>query len=97
MAQIEDYKNYHDLAEYTEPEIINVEGEGKQNTKRFEYFVELKTGYVPVMKTEEEAEVHFVIDARNRATADRAVKAMLKDAGNVESWGCIGIEHDLSD
>lgn len=25
MNQIEDYKNYHDLTEYTEPEIINVE------------------------------------------------------------------------
>lgn len=25
MQQIEDYKNYHDLAEYTVPEIINVE------------------------------------------------------------------------
>lgn len=25
MKRLEDYKNYHDLAEYTEPEIINVE------------------------------------------------------------------------
>lgn len=25
MRQIDDYKNYHNLAEYTEPEIINVE------------------------------------------------------------------------
>lgn len=25
MNQIDDYKNYHDLAQYTEPEIINVE------------------------------------------------------------------------
>ena len=25
MKQIDNYKDYHDLAEYTEPEIINVE------------------------------------------------------------------------
>lgn len=43
---------------------------------KFEYYVELKEGYKPVMQTEEETDVKFVIEAKNRATADRMVKAL---------------------
>ena len=43
------------------------------------------------MQDEEETEVRFVIEAKNRVTADRAVKALLKDAANVkeDSGFCI--------
>ena len=59
---------------------------------KFEYVIDLKKGYRPVMQTEEEMEVRFVIEAKNRATADRAVKALLEDAPNVEEITgiCIG-------
>ncbi len=59
---------------------------------KFEYYVELKEGYKPVMQTEEETDVKFVIEAKNRATADRAVKALLKNAENVKRWDGICIE-----
>lgn len=59
---------------------------------KFEYIVDLKEGYKPVMQTEEETEVRFIIEAKNRVTADRAVRALLKDAGNVEEWNGICIE-----
>ena len=58
---------------------------------KFEYYVELKEGYRPVMQSEEQEEVRFVIEAKNRATADRAVKALLKDAANVKRYGGICI------
>lgn len=45
---------------------------------KFEYRIDLKEGYRPVMQKEEETEVRFVIEAKNRATADRMVKALLK-------------------
>lgn len=38
------------------------------------------------MQDEEETEVRFVIEAKNRVTADRAVKALLKDAANVKEY-----------
>lgn len=59
---------------------------------KFEYYVELKEGYKPVMQTEEETDVKFVIEAKNRATADRMVKALLKNAENVKRWDGICIE-----
>lgn len=54
---------------------------------KFEYYVDLKEGYRPVMQEAEETEVRFVIEAKNRATADRAVKALLKGAENVKDYG----------
>ena len=59
---------------------------------KFEYCVELKEGYRPVMKEEEETEIRFVIEAKNRATAERAVKALLKDAANVKEYSGICID-----
>ena len=56
---------------------------------KFKYYVELKEGYKPVMQTEEETDVKFVIEAENRATADRMVKALLKNAENVWDGVCI--------
>ncbi len=53
---------------------------------KFEYYIELKEGYRLVMETEEETEVRFVIQAKNRVTADRAVKALLKGAKNVKDY-----------
>lgn len=58
----------------------------------FKYHVELKEGYRPVMQEEEEKEVRFVIEAKNRVTADRAVKALLKNAENVQEYSGICIE-----
>lgn len=59
---------------------------------KFEYYVELQEGYRPAMQTEEETEVKFVIEAKNRATADRAVKALLKNAENVKRYDGVCIE-----
>ena len=59
---------------------------------KFKYYVELKEGYKPVMQTEEETDVTFVIEAENRATADRMVKALLKNAENVKRWDGVCIE-----
>lgn len=59
---------------------------------KFEYYVELKEGYRPVMQTEEETNIKFVIEAENRVTADRAVKALLKDTPNVERYDGVCIE-----
>lgn len=59
---------------------------------KFEYYVELKEGYRPVMQTEEETDVKFVFEAENRATADRAVKALLKNAENVKRYDGVCIE-----
>lgn len=60
---------------------------------KFEYSVELKKGYMPapVFETVEETEARFVIEARNRVTADRMVKALL-EAANVEEYGCVSVE-----
>lgn len=59
---------------------------------RFEYYVELKEGYKPVMQTEEVEEIRFIIEAKNRVTADRAVKALLKNAPNVERYDGVCID-----
>lgn len=50
---------------------------------KFEYVLELKEGYHPVLELETEDIVKFVIEAPNRATADRMVSAMLKGASNI--------------
>lgn len=59
---------------------------------KFAYYVELKNGYRPVMELEEEKEVRITIEAPNRATADRMVSAMLKDAPNIDDIQGICIE-----
>ena len=50
---------------------------------KFEYVIELKEGYKPVMSLENETTVKLIIEAPNRVTADRMVSAMLKEASNV--------------
>lgn len=59
---------------------------------KFSYLVEVKEGYKQTMQTEDETEVRFVIEAKNRATADRMVKAMLKDAPNIKEYDGVCIE-----
>lgn len=56
---------------------------------KFAYTVDLKEGYNSTMQDTEETRLTFVITAKNRATADRMVKALLKGAQNVNE--CIGI------
>ena len=58
----------------------------------FEVYVTLKEGYSPVPYMETETDLSFIIEARNRATADRMVKAMLSGCNNVESWDSICID-----
>ncbi|MDE5588584.1 MAG: hypothetical protein K2J60_05510 [Acetatifactor sp.] len=60
---------------------------------KFEYHILLEKGYCKVMETEETDTVSFVIEARNRVTADRAVKAMLECAPNVIEYDGTCIEH----
>lgn len=59
---------------------------------KFEYTVTLTTGFRPVMQLEEETEFKFVVEAKNRVTADRMVSAMLVGAPNVKEWDGICIE-----
>lgn len=56
---------------------------------KFEYVVDLKEGYRKILEIEMTDEVRFVIEAENRATADRAVQSLLKNAPNVNEY--IGI------
>ena len=59
---------------------------------KFEYVVDLKEGYRKILEIEMTDEVRFVIEAENRATADRAVQALLKNAPNIKEYIgiCIG-------
>lgn len=59
---------------------------------KFEYIVDLKEGYRKILEIEITDEVRFVIEAENRATADRAVQALLKNAPNIKEYIGIGIE-----
>lgn len=58
----------------------------------FRYHVELEKGYFPVMGDNEEKDLFFDIQAKNRATADRMVRAMLIGNINVSDLSgiCIG-------
>ena len=56
---------------------------------KFEYYIELKEGYRPVMETDIEKDIRIVIEAENRVTADRAINAMMKGAPNIKE--CRGI------
>ena len=58
----------------------------------FEVYVTLKEGFQPVPYMETETDLTFIIEARNRATADRMVKAMLSNCNNVECWDSICID-----
>jgi len=44
---------------------------------QFKYFIELKDGYKVVTDTEKTDEMEIIISAKNRATADRMIKALL--------------------
>lgn len=59
---------------------------------RFEVYVTLKEGFQPIPYMETETDFSFIIEARNRATADRMVKAMLSGCNNVEFWDSICID-----
>ncbi len=59
---------------------------------KFEYIVELKNGFCPVLKNEEETEVRVVVESSCRVNADRMIKAMLKDVPNVINWDGYGID-----
>lgn len=59
---------------------------------KFEYVVDLKEGYKKTLETEMTDEVRFVIEAKNFATANRAVKALLKEAPNVKRLCGVCIE-----
>lgn len=59
---------------------------------KFEYIIELKKGYRRTMETEETDIVHLILDEKNRATADRAMKAVLENAPNIKSHTGICIE-----
>lgn len=59
---------------------------------KFEYIADLNEGYRKIMDTEVTDEVRFVVEAKNRGTADRAVQALLKNAPNIKEYIgiCIG-------
>ena len=59
---------------------------------KFEYIAEVKKGYkiASPLYDEEETEIRFTIEARNRATADRMIKALLMTENVIECSGiCI--------
>lgn len=57
---------------------------------RFKYYVDLKENCELFDRTE--ADISFVIEAKNRAAANRIVKAMLKDAPNVKAYDGVCID-----
>ena len=57
----------------------------------FRYYVELQTGYLPTMETLPEHEISFTIEAKNRATADRMIRKLIKP-GNVTDYDGIALE-----
>lgn len=65
---------------------------GRKEKMKFEYIVDLKEGYRKILETEVTDEVKIVIEAQNRATADRAVQSLLKNAPNVKEYVGICIE-----
>lgn len=50
---------------------------------KFQYTIELKEGYKQTTLDETETELDIIISAKNRATANRMIKALLKGAQNV--------------
>lgn len=58
---------------------------------KFEYTVELKEGYRPVGEIVECNEVTFTLEAPNKATADRMLRAML-NRDNVIDVICVCVE-----
>jgi len=50
---------------------------------QFKYWFILKEGFIPTMELEEEKEISIIVEAKNRVTADRMVKAMLKGNNNI--------------
>lgn len=58
---------------------------------KFEYYAELYKGYRQTCVDEEEYDVKFIIEAKNRVTADRMVNALLKK-DNVKEISGVCIE-----
>lgn len=58
---------------------------------KFRYFVTLKDGFTPVMSETIIDELEFEIKAKNRATADRMVKAMLESSRNIIEYNCVAL------
>lgn len=56
---------------------------------RFRYWITLEEGYKPVGKMENEKEVVITIEAKNRITADRMIKALITDSVVEYSGICI--------
>ena len=60
---------------------------------KFQFNIELKEGYKPVMENNEEKEIEIIVEAKNYATASRIIRALLKDAPNVaENYGGVCLE-----
>lgn len=56
---------------------------------KFQYCIELKDGYKSTMQDGKENDLHIIVEAQNRVTADRMIKAMLLGCNNIVS--CTGI------
>ena len=59
---------------------------------KFQYNVELKDGYKPTMQDGKENDLQIIVEAQNRVTADRMIKAMLLGCNNIVSWSGICID-----
>ena len=62
----------------------------------FKYWIQVKEGYKPVLETEKKNEIEIYIKAKNRATADRMVKALTTGNSNITDidgicWDGFGI------
>jgi len=58
---------------------------------KFSYYLELKKGYRPTSELTEVNEVEIVIEAKNRATADRIGKVIF-DNPNIINWNGVCID-----
>lgn len=54
-----------------------------ENEYIFKYWIQVKEGYKPVLETEKKNEIEIYIKAKNRATADRMIKALTGGNDNI--------------
>lgn len=59
---------------------------------KIQYDIELKDGYKPTMQEGKENDLQIIVEAKNRVTADRMIKAMLSGCNNIVSWSGICID-----
>lgn len=59
---------------------------------KFQFDIVLKEGFKSTMEDGKENYLQIIVEAKNRVTADRMIKAMLSGCNNIVSWSGICID-----